>query len=158
MSTIIKFTVSDKYDNRLVKEFLRQECGVSSSLLAQLKRTENGITCSGKLLRATDVLHMGEEITLKLPADENNITPVDLPIKILYEDEHIIVFDKAAFMAVHPVHGHIDDTLANAAAYYAKVHGEIWTFRAINRLDRDTTGVLLTAKKLICRSKASKKC
>ena len=156
MSTRIKFTVNDQYDNRLVKEFLRRECDVSSSLLTKLKQTENGITCRGEHIRAVDILKTGDEIVIELPDDENDIIPVKLPIKILYEDEHIIVFDKDAFMAVHPVHGHIDDTLANAAAYYAKLHGEVWTFRAINRLDRDTTGVLLAAKNSYAAAKLPK--
>ena len=146
MGTKINFKVNEDYDKKLVKEFLRRKCEVSSTLLRQLKLIDNGITRNGEHIRAVDTVNVGDEIVITLPEEKNDITPVNLPINILYEDEHILIFDKAPFMAVHPVHGHIDDTLANAAAYYAKTHGELWTFRAINRLDRDTSGTLLAAK------------
>ncbi len=146
MGTKINFKVNEDYDKKLVKEFLRRKCEVSSTLLRQLKLIDNGITRNGEHIRAVDTVNVGDEIVITLPEEKNDTTPVNLPINILYEDEHIIIFDKAPFMAVHPVHGHIDDTLANAAAYYAKTHGELWTFRAINRLDRDTSGTLLAAK------------
>lgn len=146
MGIKIKFTVPKDYDGKLVKDFLRKKCEVSASLLTQLKLVENGITNNGKHIRAVDFVKAGDEIILTLPEDKNEIQPVNLPIDIIYEDEHIIVFNKSPLMAVHPVHGHIDDTLANAAAYYAQSKGELWTFRAVNRLDRDTSGALLVAK------------
>ena len=156
MSTTINFYVGIDYDNKSVKEFLRRKCEVSSTLLTQLKLCPNGITRNGEHIRTIDILRVGDDVAITLPQEINNINPVNLPVKILYEDEHIIVFDKAPFMAVHPVHGHIDDTLANAAAYYAKCKGEVWTFRAINRLDRDTSGVLLTAKNPYAAAKLPK--
>ncbi|MBQ3969765.1 MAG: RluA family pseudouridine synthase [Clostridia bacterium] len=146
MGIKIKFTVDENYDGKLVKDFLRNGKGVSSTLLTRLKLEEQGITSNGCHVRAVDVLHKGDEVLLTLPDDKNEIMPVKLPIKILFEDDHVIAFDKPPFMAVHPVHGHIDDTLANAAAYYAQEKGGNFTFRAINRLDRDTSGVVLAAK------------
>ena len=146
MGIKIKFTVDRDYDGKQVKEFLRRKCRVSATLLTQLKLVENGITNNGSHTRSVDFVKEGDEVVITLPDDRNEIIPVNLPIEILYEDEHVIVFNKAPFMAVHPVHGHIDDTLANAVAYYAQTKGEVWTFRAINRLDRDTSGVLLSAK------------
>ena len=146
MGSQINFKVGKEYDGRLVKEFLRKECNVSAALLTRLKLSENGITNNGVHTRAVDRVYFGDTITITLPQDKNGIAPVALPVHILYEDEHLIVFDKQPLMAVHPVHGHIDDTLANAAAYYALSKGEQWTFRAVNRLDRDTSGALLVAK------------
>ena len=146
MGLKIKFTVGRDYDGKVVKEFLRRKCGVSATLLTQLKLVENGITNNGEHTRAIDFVKEGDEIVITLPDDRNDIQPVNLPINIMYEDEHVIVFNKAPFMAVHPVHGHIDDTLANAVAHYAQTKGEVWTFRAINRLDRDTSGAIIVAK------------
>lgn len=146
MGIQIKFTVDENNDGIQVKNFLRGDCDVSATLLRQLKLVENGITSNGVHIRTIDKLYSGDEVAITLPDEKNEIEPINLPIKILYEDEHIIAFDKSAFMTVHPVHGHIDDTLANAAAYYAESKGEVWSFRAVNRLDRDTSGVLLTAK------------
>ena len=148
MSMRIKFTVPQKYDGKLVKEFLRRECMVSSTLYTQLKKTENGVTNNGVHTRATDKVKFNDIIEITLPQDKNEITPVNMPIKILYEDEHLIAIDKSAHMTMHPVHGHLNDTLANALAYYADQKGEEWTFRAVNRLDRDTSGVVLIAKNM----------
>lgn len=146
MGTVISFTVGSASDGILLKSFLRGSCGVSASMLTQLKREERGITRNGEHARAIDRLRAGDVITITLPDEHSDIPPVELPITVLYEDEHVIIYDKPPFMTTHPVHGHQGDTLANAAAYYARQKGEHYAFRAINRLDRDTSGVLLAAK------------
>ena len=58
----------------------------------------------------------------------------------------MMVINKAAGMPVHPSQGNFDNTLANGLAWYFKEKGEAFVFRAVNRLDRDTTGLLLIAK------------
>ncbi len=161
MSIKIKFIVPQEYDGRLVKEYLRGKCMVSATLLTQLKRIENGITNNGNHTRVIDKVQVNDIVEISLPEDRNDIEPVDIPINVLFEDEHVIVIDKEPYRAVHPVHGHIDDTLANACAYYAGQKGETWTFRAVNRLDRDTSGAVLIAKNMysapILSSTAKKK-
>ena len=142
----IKFIVPQEYDGKLVKEFLRKECMVSATLFTQLKKTENGITNNGIHTRAIDKIKYKDIVEITLPEDKNEIVPINIPINVLFEDEHLMAVEKEPYMAVHPVHGHINDTLANACAYYAKQKNEMWTFRAINRLDRDTSGVVLIAK------------
>ena len=146
MGTRLKFIVPQSCSGKLLRDFLRTECEVTSTLLKSLKQEYNGILCNNTHARVTVRLCAGDEVTLNLPGDTPEITAVDLPFKILYEDEHLLVADKPPYMAVHPVHGHIDDTLANACAYHAEQLSEKWTFRAINRLDRDTSGVVLIAK------------
>ena len=145
MGIKVNFTVGDGDGGRL-REFLRRKCGVTASLLTQLKRVERGITVNGEHARVIDTIAAGDTVTITLPDDNNEIPPVKLPIEVLYEDEHVIVYNKPPFMPAHPVHGHQGDTLANAAAYYAKTRGESYSFRAVNRLDRDTSGALLAAK------------
>ncbi len=146
MGAMIKFPVGEEQGGMRLREFLRRKCGVSASLLTQLKRTEHGIEINGAHARSVDRVNAGDLVTITLPDDENDIPPVDIPVNVLLEDEHIIVFDKPPFLTVHPVHGHQGDTLANAASFYAMQKGEHYSFRAINRLDRDTSGVLLAAK------------
>ncbi|MGN1127256.1 MAG: RluA family pseudouridine synthase, partial [Ruminococcus sp.] len=65
---------------------------------------------------------------------------------VKFEDEHILVVDKPPNMPVHPTKNHQKDTLANIVRYYALSKGEDYTFRAINRIDRDTSGLVLIAK------------
>lgn len=140
------FIVGNELDGISVKSFLRRHCQVSARLLARLKRTENGITCKGRVLRSIDILHAGDKVELSLPADESVIVPVDLPVEIVYEDNDIVVFNKPANMPVHPVNSHRLNTLANAAAYHCIIRGEQYAFRAVNRLDKDTSGLVLTVK------------
>ena len=67
-----------------------------------------------------------------------------------FEDEYIIVVNKPPLMPVHPTKIHQVDTLANIISYYMNSKGENYTFRAINRLDRDTSGCVLMAKDRVC--------
>ncbi len=142
----MKFIVGEEYDGITVQSFLRKQCGVSARLLTRLKRTENGITSNGKHIRSVDILHFGDALELKMPEDTSRIIPVEMPLNIVYEDSELIVFDKPPFMPVHPVRDHQLDTLANGAAYYGMSKGEAYTFRAVNRLDRNTSGLVLAAK------------
>ena len=75
-----------------------------------------------------------------------SIIPVPLHLDILYEDEDILVLNKPADMPVHPSAGNYENTLANGVAWYYQQQGEAFVYRCINRLDRDTTGVLVLAK------------
>ena len=146
MGVTLNFIIDEKNSGKTVKKLLREQYGVSASMLSQLKRTQRGIELNGAHARSIDIAQTGDVLSITLPDDENEIPPVDLPVEVLFEDEHVIVFNKPPFMAAHPVHGHQGDTLANAAAFYAMKKGERYAFRAINRLDRDTTGTLLCAK------------
>ena len=140
------FTVKPELDGITVRQFLRRHCHVSARLLARLKRTENGMTVNGKNLRCIDILHSGDAVVLRFPEDSSHIRPVELPLQVLYEDDALMVVHKPPFMPVHPVHQHQTDTLANAVVSYWHRRGEDYTFRAVNRLDRDTSGLVLIAK------------
>ena len=125
-----------------------KELKYSSQIIANLKRTENGIQLNGEWGRVRDILHTGDILTIKLletlPSD--NIVPTELPLDIVYEDEDILVIIKDADRPIHPSQGNYDNTLANAVAFYYKKRDENFTYRCINRLDRDTTGLLIIAK------------
>lgn len=140
------FTVPPELDGITVQSFLRKHCHVSARLLAKLKRTENGITSDGKQIRSIDLLHGGDKVELLLPEQSSEIIPVNHPIEIMYEDDSVIVYDKPPGMPVHPVREHQLDTLANAAAFYAAQKGNHFSFHAVNRLDKDTSGLVLAAK------------
>lgn len=143
----IKFTVPQENDGISVYNFLRSKCGVSYRLIKKLKRVPMGLTANGQHIRTIDPLHGGDVVVLNIPEDENPTMPVELPIDILYEDEHIAVINKPFGMPVHPAREHVADTLANAFSAHLMANGEPNSaFRVINRLDRDTSGLVLTAK------------
>lgn len=143
---VLSFTVPTEYDNKEAKQFLKKYCNISARLLISLKQEEMGITRDNKLLRVIDNVFAGDVVKLKLPQDNNEIVPVKMPLDIAFEDEHILVINKPFLMPVHPTHDHYTDTLANGVAYYMENKGEHHSFRALNRLDRDTTGLVLIAK------------
>ncbi len=142
----ITFIVSDEFDNTDANTFLRKHCGLSARTLSKLKRTNLGITRNGELLKTIDKVFSGDVIELALPDDKNEITPIKGELNILFEDDYILVLDKPPLMPVHPTKIHQEDTLANIVSYYMHTKGENYTFRAINRLDRDTSGCVLLCK------------
>lgn len=142
----LTYPVPERYDNITVQTFLRRGCGVSARLLAKLKRVEQGITADGVHVRSIDRLRSGQTVRLRLPEDTVHIDAAELPLTIVYEDEDVLVVNKPPYLAVHPSAGHSEPTLAAAViAHYEKL-GESFSFRPINRLDRNTSGLLLAAK------------
>ena len=128
------------------RSFLRKICGLTARSMTVLKYAEGGITRDGELLRSCDTVRSGDVIELCLPPDENEITPVAGELDILFEDDYLLIVNKPPHMPVHPTKVHQTDTLANIVSFYQDRKGERYTFRALNRLDQDTSGCILIAK------------
>ncbi len=125
-----------------LQKYLLGEIGISKRLLTKLKRQNNGITRNGELVRSIDMVYDGDEIILKLE-DSSFLEPNgELEAVIAYEDENVVIFNKPSGMPVHPSIKHQGDTLGN---YFAYLYPEL-TFRPINRLDSDTSGLCAVAK------------
>ena len=123
-------------------EYLRRRIGVSARLLARLKRTPAGILCNGVPVRAVDPVRAGDVVVLTMPEQEGLEPNPALYVPSVLETAHYIVYDKPTGMPVHPSARHRRDTLGNYFAASMPGH----TFRAVNRLDRDTSGLCLIAK------------
>lgn len=145
MKRIVKYTIPEEYDGKRVIAYLRGEAGISARLLKSLKRIENGITLNGGHIRTIDILHMGDELKIEIPCPESDIEPTDIPIDVIYEDDDLIAVNKSPFLACHPTHNHQGDTLANALAYHLKGEGKQSVFRAVGRLDKGTSGIVICA-------------
>ena len=138
----MKFIVEERYDGVECGFYLRRVKSVSRRLVSKLKRTENGITRGGEILRTVDTVRAGDVIILEEP-DDTLLEPSDgLFAKAVFEDENVVVFDKPVDMPVHPSARHRNDTLGN---YFAKNYPGL-TFRPINRLDIDPSGLCAVAK------------
>lgn len=142
----LQYLIPRDFDGHTVAQFLRSEVKLSTGLLRQLKRTEQGIQCNGHPIRSVDRLAAGDCLELRLEGRQVPVEAVPLPLSRIYEDEHILVVDKSPHMPVHPTHNHQGDTLANAAAYHWQAQGAPYAFHPINRLDRDTSGLVLIAR------------
>lgn len=149
--------ITPELDGLTVFDLLRRRMHISTGTLTLLKNSPTGITVNSVRVTVRHRLSAGERLSLDL-ADKDEtgtseIIPKKLPLSVLFEDDDIIVADKPAGMPTHPTHGHLDDTLANALAYRAAVRGEPFVFRPANRLDRNTSGIVLLAKNRFAASR-----
>lgn len=143
----LNFIVPQEYGGAPLKVFLRKSCGMSARLLTALKQEKNGILKNGAHARTIESVQAGDRVTVHMPHETCTTLPVPLPLSIIYEDAHLLALDKPAGMPVHPTScGHTEDTLANAVSYYMARQGERYAFRPLNRLDKDTTGLVIAAK------------
>ena len=140
----IQYQIPPEFDGRTADRFLSAQ-GFSRHLLIQTKYQQNGLLLDGISIRSNQKLHAGQILRAAIPHIEpnENLVPVDLPSSIVYEDSDLIVLNKPAGMPVHPSHGHYDDTLSNALAYYYRQRGELFTARSFGRLDPDPSGLVL---------------
>ncbi len=139
-SNILSYTYTGS-DDILLKDYLKS-VGVSKNLLTKLKRQHLGITRNGILIRSIDTVHTGDTIVLSLQ-DTSFLEPnPNLYVPIAYQDDDVVVFDKPYNMPIHPSIKHQGDTLGN---YYSYLYPNT-TFRAVIRLDRNTSGLCLVAK------------
>ena len=131
-------------DGRL-SDILKNEMRVSTGLMNRLKTTER-ILVNGTPQRTNFAVKSGDTVTLLLDEPEPEYPAEDLPLTILYEDDHILAVDKPAGMLIHPSRSRDSGTLANAViGHYART-GQRCAFHPLTRLDRDTFGVVLIAK------------
>ena len=143
----MEYRITEAHDGKLLRQFLQADLRLSSKEIKHIKFLENGLTVNGERVTVRRILHTGDLLRIASEDTETApIKPVDLPIAILYEDAHIVVPTKPADMPTHPSHDHYDDTVANALAYRYAKNGEPFVFRPVNRLDRNTSGLLLIAR------------
>lgn len=150
MKRRLTYRITSENCGGTLERFLKEQ-GFSRHILTCLKRTEQGICVNGARAYTSCLLHEHDIVTVLLPDEppSAHIVPVPLPFPIIYEDDDLLVIDKPAGMPIHPSINNYDNTLANAAAWYFSRKGESFVYRCINRLDRDTTGLLILAKHML---------
>jgi 23S rRNA pseudouridine1911/1915/1917 synthase len=107
------------------------------------------VLVNGKVVKASYRVSAKDEVEVELaPAPAGNFTPENIPLEIVFEDDHIIVIDKPAGLVVHPAAGIHSGTLANALAYHFQQLSKAGSIRPgiVHRLDKDTSGLLVVAK------------
>lgn len=136
---------NEKFDN--VKEVLKTKFDVSDRLLLKLKNSKkihlNGTTCNVNLkVNSGDLV----ETYLDFEEDNSNIVSKKMDLDIIYEDDFLLVLNKPAGFPVHPSMLHYEDSISNGVKYYfdsINLHKKI---RPVNRLDKDTSGIVIFAK------------
>lgn len=154
MERIFEYQITAAEEGRKIGDFLREK-GYSRHLLRQLKETEDGLLRNAQPTFTTVALKAGDRIRVRLlekAEGSEAIMPAPLPFEIVYEDEDLLVVNKPADMPIHPSFQNHGNTLADALTWHYQQHGEDFVYRCINRLDRDTTGLLIVAKHLLSAS------
>ncbi|MCQ2555449.1 MAG: RluA family pseudouridine synthase, partial [Clostridia bacterium] len=124
-------------------------------LLTKLKK-EDLIFLNGKPTRGWVGVNPGDEVTIRLPEEKNDFPPEDIPLDIVFEDDDIIVINKQPYIVVHPTKGKPYHTIANAVSYKMLQDNESYKIRFVNRLDMNTSGLLIIAKNSHAQNSLSK--
>lgn len=150
MMRILDYTIPTDCQYQTIENFLIKK-GYSHSILVHLKKTPKSVLLNGKWEYLRTPIKAGDNLRITLVESESstNILPIPMPIDIYYEDKDILVINKPASMPIHPSKRHPTDTLANAVCAYFHAQEIPFTFRCVNRLDSDTTGLVIIAKHLL---------
>lgn len=140
----IELKITDDMADREIKSILYHELKLSARAVTALKKG-NGIMLNGEKATVRKTVTPNDTLLITFEDEgSQNIVPNNIPLDIIYEDAEILVVNKPANMPTHPSINHYENTLANAVMYHFS--DTEFTFRAITRLDRDTTGLVLIAK------------
>lgn len=150
MNRVLTYEITAEQAGAKIGDFLRR-AGYSRHVIIHLKKTENGILLNGEWAYVGQFLKEGDHLEISIIESESSeqIVPAELPLDIVYEDEDLLIINKPADMPIHPSINNYDNTLANALMWYYQQKGETFVYRCINRLDRDTTGLLIVAKNML---------
>ncbi len=143
----ITYIVEDGRNDIRACDYLRKVHGYSARMMTALRKEMGLLTVNGQPQRVVVPVHAKDVLCVHLPEDRIKSVPnPEISAPIFYEDDDLVVFDKPAGIAVHESKKHQTDTLANLFAAHCQANGHSSVFRAINRLDRDTSGLVVAAK------------
>lgn len=145
-----EFVVPETSDGLRIDLFLTQSCDGYSRTQIRGAVQENGAEVGGRIVRPSFKLQSGQRIRFRLPPLQSDETiPENIPLDILYEDDGLVVVNKAAGMVVHPARGNWTGTLTSALAFRFQSLSDVGGPTRpgiVHRLDRDTSGVIVIAK------------
>ncbi len=144
MNRTITYKITTEYDS--IYAFLRHK-KYPKAVVAYLRSHLEATRVNGEPSLLWKPLYPGSELSVFIEdPDISSIKPVDMPLDIIYEDEDLLVVNKPADTAIHPSMNHQEDSLANGVMAYYKRQELDFCFRVVNRLDRDTSGLVLITK------------
>lgn len=144
-----KFIIEPEYDGYEIGTYLKETKGYSGRGLRNLEIYLNGkrVKNNSKKVRKLN------RLLIKEKDKETGIIPMEIPIKVAYEDKNILLIDKDPYIIVHPTQKKVDKTLANGVVnYFLKTTGKIMVPRFYNRLDMNTSGLIIVAKNSYAQS------
>jgi 23S rRNA pseudouridine1911/1915/1917 synthase len=156
----MEFTVSEpQWVKQRLDQYLHAQLPDHSRTRLQGLVKDGDILLNGKTAKPNAALKLGDHITVEIPEPvPTEVRPQDIPIQILFEDEHLVVVNKAEGMVVHPAAGNPDGTLVNALLFHCKnlsgIGGELRP-GIVHRLDKETSGCIVVAKHDLAHTRLS---
>ena len=132
-------------DNLTLKEVLLDKLNFSVRSLSKMKRYKT-VKVNNKYIKPSEMVKIGDLIEVEISEDMANFHPQDLNLDIIYDDFDIIMVNKPPFMVVHPTKSHFENTIANGVTHYILDKKENVKVRFVNRLDMNTSGLVIVAK------------
>lgn len=146
LEPVLQFVASEADAGGTLRDVLQKHHGVSRRLLIHAK-FKGEITVNGLPVYVTYRLQTGDRVIVSVPLEVTEaLLPDSMPLAIRYEDADLMIIAKPAGLVVHPTGNHTRGTLGNGVAAYWQEKGEQRKFRPVNRLDKDTSGLLIVAK------------
>lgn len=142
---MIEYIAREEDQGKKVIEIMARCMDLSSRMIRRCKQ-EKLMRVNGELRSVNALILKGDHVTIELEQEINIFNPEPIPVDVVYEDSDILVVNKPADLVVHPTKGHPGGTLGNALAWHALKNGENYKIRFVNRLDKDTTGLVIIAK------------
>lgn len=137
-----RFVVEPEYSGYKITKYLTEVKGYSGRSIRNLE-----IYMNGKRVKPSKKLRKLNRLSVKEKDKGTNLLPIEMDLKIAYEDDNLILIDKEPFIIVHPTLKKVDKTLANGIIHYMQEKtGKILAPRFFNRLDMNTTGIIVVAK------------
>ena len=153
-ATIIDLIVDSDVHTQSMNHIIKQH-HISQRMRRRL-RNEGIITVNNEPATWNTLVHGGDHLVMKLTPEQGfSLSPMDLDI--VYEDEHILVINKAAGVLMHPTSTVRDHTLANGVLYYYQETHQHYDFHPVHRLDKDTSGIVIIAKTSVVQHAFDKK-
>lgn len=143
----LSYTIKENENFDNIKEVLKVHFGISNRSMLKLK-TNNKLYLNGNIAKTYTPVKPNDlvEADLEFVEDNSNIVPTKMNLNIIYEDECMLVINKPAGYPVHPSMLHYTDSISNGVKYYFDTLGLNKKIRPVNRLDRDTSGLVIFAK------------
>lgn len=141
----MKYEVKKTDSGLMIKDILKRRMNFSTRLIRKLK-LEGGVKLNREESRLNTAVRTGDVIEVSFPEEKSRFEPQNIPLDIVFEDDGLMIINKQPGIVVHPTKGHPDGTLANALTYIMEERNEFFKIRFVNRLDMDTSGLLIVAK------------
>ncbi len=156
MEKKLEYTVTREDVPGNINDILKKRLGLSGHQISSAKYRRGGISRNGSRARISEAVSPGDRIEVLLEEAgtvSERLEAVPGPVEILYEDPDLAVVNKPPGLVLHPAHGHWRDTLANYMQYYYESQNLRVKIRAVGRLDRDTSGIVLFAKNQVAAAR-----